>query len=190
LRTEHLQGVRDHGASFPYNAAMPHDAHPPSRSLQLPVLAGWLVVTFIFAGIGAFATSQAGEFYGQLNQPSWAPPAWLFGPVWSSLYALMAVAAWRVHRTAHVSRVRTALTVYVVQLALNSLWSWLFFAWHRGAPAFYELLVLWLAIVATIVLFWRRDRWAGLLLLPYIAWVSFAGALCYAIWQRNPGVLG
>lgn len=169
---------------------MPIDAHRSSRTLHLPALAGWLVLTFVFAGIGAFATSQAGEFYGQLDQPSWAPPAWLFGPVWTVLYALMGVAAWRVQRTADVRSVRTEMTVYVVQLALNALWSWLFFAWHRGQPAFYELLVLWLAIVATLVLFWRRDRLAGMLLLPYIAWVSFAGALCYTIWQRNPGVLG
>lgn len=171
-------------------------AHPPARPLHLPALAGWLVFTFIFAAIGAFATSQAGEFYGQLDRPSWAPPAWLFGPVWTVLYGLMGVAAWRVHRTAGTAKnagagsVRPELTLYVVQLALNSLWSWLFFAWHRGALAFVELLVLWLAIAATIVAFGRRDRLAGLLLLPYIVWVTFAGALCYTIWQRNPGVLG
>jgi tryptophan-rich sensory protein len=168
-------------------------AHPPARPLHLPALAGWLVLTFVFAAIGAFATSQAGEFYGQLDQPSWAPPAWLFGPVWTVLYALMGVAAWRVYRTAGTAgagSVRPELTLYVVQLALNSLWSWLFFAWHRGALAFVELVVLWLAIVATIVAFGRRDRLAGLLLLPYIVWVTFAGALCYTIWQRNPGVLG
>ncbi|MET0322126.1 MAG: TspO/MBR family protein [Duganella sp.] len=169
---------------------MPHDAPSSSRPLHLPALAGWLVFTFIFAGIGAFATSQAGEFYGQLAQPSWAPPAWWFGPVWTVLYALMAFAAWRVQRTASVRGVRTEMTVYVAQLVLNAWWSWLFFAWHRGGPAFYELLVLWVAIVATIVLFWRRDRIAGMLLLPYIVWVSFAGALCYTIWQLNPGALG
>ena len=165
----------------------------------MPALAGWLVLTFVFAAIGAFATSQAGEFYGQLDQPTWAPPAWLFGPVWTVLYALMAVAAWRVQRTSGTAgtagiaggrSVRPEMTLYVVQLVLNSLWSWLFFAWHRGALAFVELVVLWLAIVATIVVFGRRDRLAGLLLLPYIVWVSFAGALCYSIWQRNPGVLG
>lgn len=168
-------------------------AHPPARPLRLPALAAWLLFTFIFAAIGAFATSQAGEFYGQLNQPSWAPPAWLFGPVWTALYALMGVAAWRVYRTsgaAGARSVRPEMTLYVVQLVLNALWSWLFFAWHRGALAFVELLVLWVAIVATIIAFGRRDRLAGLLLLPYIVWVSFAGALCYSIWQRNPGVLG
>lgn len=168
-------------------------AQPPARPLHWPALACWLVLTFIFAAIGAFATAQAGEFYGQLDRPSWAPPASVFGPVWTVLYALMAVAAWRIHRTAGpagIAGVRPELTLYVVQLVLNALWSWLFFGWHRGALAFVELLVLWLAIAATIVAFGRRDRLAGLLLLPYIAWVSFAGALCYSIWQRNPGVLG
>jgi len=165
-------------------------ALPPSRPRQLPALAGWVVFTFVFAAIGAFATSQAGTFYQQLDRPQWAPPAWLFGPAWTVLYALMAVAAWRVYRTGSERSVRPELTLYVVQLALNALWSWLFFAWHNGPLAFAEIIVLWLAIAATIVAFGRRDRVAGLLLLPYIAWVSFAGALCYSIWQRNPGVLG
>ena len=165
-------------------------ALPPSRPLQLPALAGWVVFTFVFAAIGAFATSQAGAFYQQLDRPAWAPPAWLFGPAWTVLYALMAVAAWRVYRTASEHSVRPELTLYVAQLALNALWSWLFFAWHNGPLAFAEIIVLWLAIAATIVAFGRRDRVAGLLLLPYIAWVTFAGALCYSIWQRNPGVLG
>lgn len=169
---------------------MTSHAHPPARPLQLPALAGWVVFTFLFAAIGAFATSQAGTFYAQLDRPEWAPPAWLFGPAWTVLYALMAVAAWRVYRTASIRSVRPELTLYVVQLALNALWSWLFFAWHNGPLAFAEIIVLWLAIAATIVAFGRRDRLAGLLLLPYIAWVTFAGALCYSIWQRNPGVLG
>ncbi|WP_229255284.1 TspO/MBR family protein, partial [Duganella phyllosphaerae] len=158
--------------------------------LQLPALAGWVVFTFLFAAIGAFATSQAGTFYAQLDRPEWAPPAWLFGPAWTVLYALMAVAAWRVYRTASIRSVRPELTLYVVQLVLNALWSWLFFAWHNGPLAFAEIIVLWLAIAATIVAFRRRDRLAGLLLLPYIAWVTFAGALCYSIWQRNPALLG
>ena len=101
---------------------------PPSRPLQLPALAGWVVFTFVFAAIGAFATSQAGAFYQQLDRPAWAPPAWLFGPAWTVLYALMAVAAWRVYRTASERSVRPELTLYVAQLALNALWSWLFFA--------------------------------------------------------------
>ncbi len=162
-------------------------ASASQRPMQLPALAGWLVLTFIFAAIGAYASAQAADFYLRLDRPDWAPPAWLFGPAWSTLYLLMAIAAWRVQRTA--GSARPELTLYTVQLAVNALWTWLFFGWHLGAWAFAEILVLWVLIAATIVAFWRRDRWAGLLLLPYLAWVSFATCLCYSIWQRNPAVL-
>lgn len=168
---------------------MSSHATAPQRPLQLPALAGWLVLTFIFAAIGAFASAQAAEFYQQLNRPDWAPPPWLFGPAWSALYLLMAIAAWRVQRAAAPGSARPELTLYVVQLAANALWTWLFFGWRLGGLAFVEILLLWLLIAATIRAFLRRDRWAGLLLVPYIAWVSFATCLCYSIWQRNPGVL-
>lgn len=161
----------------------------PHRPLQLPALAGWLILTFIFAAVGAYASAQAADFYLQLDRPPWAPPAWLFGPAWSALYLLMAIAAWRVQRTATTASARPALTLYVVQLAANALWTWLFFGWHLGAWAFAEILLLWVLIAATIVAFWRRDRLAGLLLVPYIGWVSFATCLCYSIWQRNPSML-
>lgn len=161
-----------------------------ARPFRLPALAGWLLLTFGFAAIGAFASAQAGAFYMQLDRPAWAPPAWLFGPAWSVLYLLMGIAAWRVQRTDGQASVRTEMTLYVVQLALNALWTWLFFAWRQGAWAFVEILVLWLMIGATIRAFGRRDRIAGLLLAPYILWVSYATALCYSIWQRNPSVLG
>lgn len=163
--------------------------HAHDRPLQLPALGGWLLLTFVFAAIGAYASSQAGAFYMQLDRPAWAPPAWLFGPAWSLLYLLMTIAAWRVQRAAPAGGARSELTLYVVQLAANALWTWLFFAWHRGAWAFVEILVLWMLIAATLLAFWRRDRVAGLLLLPYIAWVSFATCLCYSIWQRNQAVL-
>lgn len=161
----------------------------PHRTLQLPALGGWLVLTFIFAAIGGYASSQAPEFYQQLDRPGWAPPPWLFGPAWTALYLLMAIAAWRVQRVAGAASARKELTLYVVQLAVNALWTWLFFAWHLGAWAFAEILLLWLLIAATIRAFWRRDRWAGLLLVPYIGWVTFATCLCYAVWQRNPALL-
>jgi tryptophan-rich sensory protein len=159
------------------------------RPLQLPALAGWMVLTFVFAATGGYASSQAAGFYLQLDRPGWAPPAWLFGPAWSALYLLMAIAAWRVQRAAAPGSARAELTLYVVQLAVNALWTWLFFAWHLGAWSFAEILLLWVLIAATIVAFGRRDRWAGLLLLPYLAWVSFATCLCYSIWQRNPAAL-
>jgi tryptophan-rich sensory protein len=133
---------------------------------------------------------QAASFYGQLAQPSWAPPASVFGPVWSVLYAMMGIAAWLVWREGGFAARRRALTVFVVQLALNALWSWLFFAWHHGALALLDIALLWVLIVVTIVLFWRVRPLAGALLLPYLAWVSFASALNYAVWQLNPQVLG
>ncbi|WP_374580891.1 TspO/MBR family protein [Pseudoduganella sp.] len=152
-------------------------------------LAVWLVVTFAFAAIGAAGSATAPAFYAQLVRPEWAPPAWLFGPVWTILYTLMGIAAWRAWREPGAGRLTAAL-VYLSQLVLNSLWSWLFFAWHLGAKASLCIVVLWLAIAATMALFARRDRLAALLLVPYLAWVSFAGVLCYRIWQLNPGLLG
>ncbi|TFW19361.1 TspO/MBR family protein [Duganella callida] len=165
-----------------------HATAPQHRPLRLPALGGWLLATFFFAAIGAAASIQAQSFYLQLNRPDWAPAPNVFGPVWSILYALMAVAAWRVQRCAS-PLARRALVLYTVQLALNALWTWLFFGWHLGGLAFAEIIVLWLFIAATIAAFHRRDRWAGLMLLPYILWVSFATCLCYSIWQRNPVLL-
>ncbi len=161
-----------------------------SKKTQGLGLVGWLVVAFIAAAIGAVASVQAASFYGQLAQPSWAPPASVFGPVWSVLYAAMGIAAWLVWREGGFAARRRALTVFLVQLAVNALWSWLFFAWHRGALALADIALLWVLIVATIVLFWRVRPLAGALLLPYLAWVSFASALNYAVWQLNPQVLG
>ena len=153
-------------------------------------LAGWLVVCFATAAIGAVASIQAKSFYGELVQPSWAPPASLFGPVWTALYALMAMAAWLVWREGGFSAHRTALTLFVVQLALNALWSWLFFAWHRGGWAFADIVVLWMLILATLIGFWQVRPLAGALLVPYLLWVSFATALNFAVWRLNPQILG
>jgi tryptophan-rich sensory protein len=160
-----------------------------SRPWRWPALAGWLLLTLAAAAVGAYASAGARDFYLQLARPPWAPPAWLFGPAWTTLYLLMAIAAWRVQRAGPAPQARAALTLYTVQLAVNALWSWLFFAWHQGAWAMADIILLWLLIAATLLAFWRRDRWAGVLLVPYIAWVSFAACLCYSIWQRNPGQL-
>lgn len=154
-------------------------------------LAGWLALVFVAATIGAAGSIDAGPFYGQLARPHWAPPAWLFGPVWSALYLLIAIAAWLVWQRHGWHRARGALALFVVQLGANALWSWLFFAWRLGGPAFAEIVILWLLIVATLVAFWRlRVRLAAGLMLPYLAWVSFAVVLCHAIWQLNPDALG
>lgn len=147
------------------------------------------VVTFAAAGIGSMATRRAPEFYGMLSRPEWAPPSTVFGPVWTALYTLMAIAAWLVWRERKVVDVRMPLGLFVVQLALNSLWSWLFFAWQRGDVARLEIVVLLIAIALTIVTFWRVRPLAAVLLLPYIAWVAYATALTFALVARNPQVL-
>lgn len=123
-------------------------------------------------------------------RPPWAPPGWLFGPVWSALYLLMGLAAWLVWRVRGFAGARSALLVFVSQLAVNALWTWLFFVWRQGALAFLEILMLWVLILVTIGLFWRASRVAALLLLPYLAWVSFASVLTFAIWRLNPEFLG
>jgi len=150
-------------------------------------LIGWLLAAYAAGAVGAVASVDAASFYAQLNKPSWAPPAGVFGPVWSVLYALMGISAWLVGREPGPKR--TAFALFAAQLAANSLWSWLFFAWHRGALAAAEVLILLALIVATVIAFSRRSRAAALLLVPYLAWVGFASALTWAVWLRNPGLL-
>jgi tryptophan-rich sensory protein len=159
----------------------------PKRVLGL---GGWLLMSFTAAALGGIATSNAGSFYEQLARPSWAPPASIFGPVWSVLYLLMGIAAWLVWRERGFAGARAALSLFVWQLAANALWSWLFFGWHRGALAFADILLLWVLIIVTLIAFWRVRALAGALLVPYLLWVSFASALNYAVWQLNPQSLG
>lgn len=161
-----------------------------STAHALKGFAFWLLVTFVAAAIGSIASIEAASFYGQLVQPDWAPPAKVFGPVWTALYVLMAVAAWLAWRQAgNFAAARMALGLYLVQLAANALWSWLFFAWHLGGLAFAEVLLLWLLVATTVVAFWRIRPLAGALLLPYWAWVTFAAFLNHATWRLNPDVL-
>lgn len=157
------------------------------RSSQLLGLLGWLLVTFATAAVGAVASVDAAEFYLQLSKPSWAPPAGVFGPVWSALYLLMGVAAWLVWRSPGSRGL--ALGLFGAQLAANALWSWLFFGWHLGALAAVEVLVLLALIAATTVAFWRASRLAALLLMPYLMWVGFASVLTWSVWRSNPGLL-
>jgi tryptophan-rich sensory protein len=160
---------------------------PRSLSSQLFGLLGWLLAAFTAGALGFVASVDAASFYAQLSKPSWAPPASVFGPVWSALYALMGVAAWLVWRSPGSKGV--ALGLFGAQLAANALWSWLFFAWHRGALAAVEVFVLLALIVATVVAFWRTGRLAALLLVPYLLWVSFASVLTWAVWRSNPSLL-
>ncbi|MHB1223808.1 MAG: TspO/MBR family protein [Gemmatimonadaceae bacterium] len=166
---------------------------PSSRSARMGGLVAWLVVSFAAAAVGAVASANAGPFYERLDRPNWAPPAGLFGPVWTVLYLMMGIAAWLVWwkwRSSGARGARGALWLFVIQLAANALWTWLFFAWRRGALASAEIVLLWILIAATIVAFWRIRPLAGALLVPYLLWVSYATALTLAVWRMNPRILG
>lgn len=147
-----------------------------------------LLVSAAAAAIGGLATQRAPEFYAGLSRPPWAPPASVFGPVWTLLYTLMAVAAWLVWKEKGLWSARVPLGLFALQLSLNALWSWLFFAWQRGLLAEIEIAVLLLMIALTLVAFWRVRPFAGALLLPYLAWVTYAAALTFALVDRNPTV--
>ena len=157
---------------------------------QLLKLFACLFLCFLTAVIGAAASINAGTFYSELIRPDWAPPANVFGPVWTSLYIIMAVAAWLVWRVNGIRAIRAGFIFFLIQLVLNALWSWLFFAWKHGGLAFIDIIVLWVAILATLIAFWRVNKIAGVLMLPYLLWVSFAAFLNFTIWQLNMGVLG
>lgn len=163
-----------------------------SQSKLKPALGliGWLAGSFTAAAVGAVASVEAKAFYSQLVLPVWAPPAWIFGPVWTILYALIGIAAWLVWSSGGFGTDRKALLLFLVQLLFNALWSWLFFAWHLGVLAFADIVLLWILIFATLVSFWRIRRIAGALLLPYLLWVTFASVLNFTVWQLNPHVLG
>lgn len=143
----------------------------------------WVLLCFAAAWPGALF--MPGEWYAGLNKPSWNPPGWLFGPVWTTLYAMMAVAAWRVWRVSGFAARRRPLSLFLVQLALNALWTPLFFGLQRPGLAFVEILLLWLAIAWTIAAFRKVDRLAAGLLWPYLAWVSFAAVLNGTLWFLN-----
>jgi len=163
-------------------------AGPPGRGYV--ALAGWLALCYAVAALGALATTNARAFYAGLAKPGWAPPGWLFGPVWSVLFTAMAFAAWLALRTAPgVARPR-AQWLFVAQLAVNALWSWLFFGWQLGGWALAELLLMWALIAATLRAFWVLRRAAAWLMAPYLAWVTFAGVLNAVLWRMNPGILG
>lgn len=156
---------------------------------SLPSLLAWIVGTSLAAVSGAVTARSASAFYAQLNRPPWAPPAWAFGPAWTVLYILMAVAAWRIWRAHGFDGARVELTLYAVQLAFNAAWSWFFFVRRTGVGATIDVLCMLIAITATLIAFWRRDPIAGALFLPYLAWVSFAAALTISVWRRNPTLL-
>lgn len=147
-------------------------------------LAAWLGITFVAAAIGS--RFMPGEWYAQLEKPSFNPPSAVFGPVWTVLYVLMGVAAWLVWKRHGFAGARLALSLYLLQLVLNAAWSWLFFGRHAIGLALIDIVVLWVLIAITLIQFWRHRPAAGLLLVPYLLWVSFATALNYAFLRLNP----
>jgi len=137
-------------------------------------------------GLGAIATTpEIAGWYRTLAKPAWNPPDSVFGPVWTTLFILMAIAAWLVLRPAGLKAPAMPLALFGVQLALNVSWSWIFFGMHQPGWAFAEIVMLWLAIVATTIAFFRCSKLAGWLLVPYLAWVSFAAVLNFTIWRLN-----
>ncbi len=143
----------------------------------------WLLVPFAAAATGAMWPPDA--WFAALEKPSWQPPNWLFGPVWTTLYLLMGFAAWRIWRRGPVPAVSVALRWWWAQLALNALWTPVFFGLHAPGPALVVILTLAVLIVLTMRAFFRVDRLAAALLLPYLAWVGFASVLNATLWLMN-----
>ncbi|MCY2930220.1 MAG: tryptophan-rich sensory protein [Planctomycetota bacterium] len=150
------------------------------------VLAAFLLIVYAVSALGALSTGPAVKgWYTTIQKPAWTPPSWLFGPVWITLYTMMAVAAWLVWRRRDNPGRGVALTAFAVQLILNAVWSPLFFGLHRIDLALIDIAGLWLAILLTILLFFRIRPAAGWLLVPYLLWCTYAGALNLALWRLN-----
>jgi translocator protein len=149
----------------------------------LPGLALWLGLALAAGWIGS--RFMPGEWYASLAKPAWNPPNAVFAPVWTVLYVFMGVAAWLVWRKAGFSGATVPLALFLLQLALNSLWSYLFFGLQQPMLAFFEIVVLWIAILATTLGFWKVTPAAGVLLVPYLCWVAFAAALNLQLWRLN-----
>jgi translocator protein len=165
---------------------MPSIAAPSVRSSSTRsalALAGWLVLSFSVAAIGGFF--MPGDWYATLQKPSWNPPNWIFGPVWTALYTTMAIAAWLVWKRGGFAGQHVALSLFLAQLLFNALWSPLFFGLRHTALAFADIVLLWVALLGTVATFWSARPIAGALLLPYLAWVTFASVLNFAIWRLN-----
>jgi translocator protein len=149
-------------------------------------LALFILICFGAAGAGSWFTTPALDgWYADLRKPVWNPPSWIFAPVWTTLYLLMAVAAWLVWRKAGITAGRGALALFAVQLVLNVAWSALFFGLHNPGAAFIDIVLLWIAIAATMAAFRPFTPAAAWMLAPYLAWVTFAGALNLTIWRLN-----
>jgi tryptophan-rich sensory protein len=158
----------------------------PNLKRDWIALIGFLTAAFAAAAIGGTATAgSVREWYPLLNKPAWNPPSWVFGPAWTLLYILMSIAAWRIWQRRAQPGARPALWLHGVQLGLNALWSVLFFGLRSPGLALAEIVVLWGCLAWLQLAFWRIDRLAGWLWLPYLLWVTFAAALNAAIFALN-----
>lgn len=146
-------------------------------------LIGWIIISSMAGIFGA--QFKPGQWYQLLQKPAWTPPDWIFPVVWPVLYILMGIAAWVVWKTKSTSLTQETFIWFYVQLVLNALWSWLFFGMHMIGLALFEIILLWIAVAITLILFWKKNPSAGLLLIPYLLWISFALALTASIWQLN-----
>ena len=150
---------------------------------QSLALVGWCALSLSTAGTGFFVSIDG--WYAALHKPVWNPPAWIFGPVWTVLYLMMGVAAWLVWCEGGWKTRLWPLRLFLVQLLLNAIWTPLFFGMHQIGLALVDIALLWLSLAATLIVFWRVRRPAGLLLIPYLAWVSFATFLNFTLWRMN-----
>jgi tryptophan-rich sensory protein len=146
----------------------------------------WIALSFSAAFVGS--SSQPGEWYRTLEKPALNPPGWVFGPVWTVLYILMGTAAWLIWKRGGFSANLLPLSVFILQLVLNGLWTWIFFGNQWIGLALVDIVLLDVAIAATLLLFWKRVPAAGMLLVPYLAWTLFATYLNFGLWRLNvPG---
>lgn len=153
----------------------------------MDVIAAFAAFALVASAAASGARFRPGSWYAQLRKPTWTPPAWMFGPVWTLLYVAMAVAAWLAWRRGHGSEAGFAVALWILQLAANAAWSWLFFGRRQIGAALADLGVLLALIAATTAAFFRVDAVAGGLMTPYLAWTAFAGALNLSIWRGNRG---
>lgn len=164
------------------NGSEEHGSFPSGMRAALALVV-WLVLCFGAASLGGIF--MPGEWYATLKKPSWNPPGWIFGPVWTALYTMMAVAAWLVWKRGGFAAQRKPLALFLTQLVLNAAWTPLFFGLHLPGIAFAEIVMLWLAIASTLAAFRPVSTAAAWLLAPYLAWVSFAAVLNFALWRLN-----
>jgi benzodiazapine receptor len=155
----------------------------PSRQRQVLALIGWGALCLAAAVLGG--TVSIDEWYTRLQKPDWNPPAWIFGPVWTVLYLMMSVAAWLVWREGGWKSRQWPLGLFLGQLFLNAIWTPVFFGMYRIGLALIDIALLWMLLGITLIAFWRVNRPAGWLLVPYLAWVSFATVLNFTLWRMN-----